>query len=362
MHRMTLLLSTIALAWAALVAGPAPAAAQNEFVIEQPERVVVFGFTAGQLEPYRQTLIEKGLMNEADRWTGGEAHYVQLGDMMLFGDEVLPSLELIHSLAMQAEEAGGRVTLMLGPSLFLSLRGDLSNMPQANYDDMVTEESQARLDARIDRIAEQVWEWNAEYDDEQRRRLNDRFVDWYRRTHHPGAVEFLDAIGPETELGAWLREAPVVMRIGGVVLSNGGVSEDYSEMSLAEINQQVREQAMRDYVWVPRMANMTDPVWWKELTTDDEATAERRAREILMDLGADAMVVAHSPALGESMKRGRVYHLQSGLSTAADQTALIATLEMKPNRWFFTVGPRRFETPAPEPLVPQDTTAADDEG
>lgn len=362
MHRMTLLLSTLALAWAAFVAGPAPASAQNEFVFEQPERVVVFGFTAGQLEPYRQTLIEKGLMNEADQWTGGETHYVQLGDMMLFGDEVLPSLELIHSLAMQAEEAGGRVTLMLGPSLFLALRGDLSNIPQANYDDLATEESQARLDERVDRLAEQMWEWNEQYDDEQRRRLNDRFIDYYRRTHHLGVIEFMDAIGPDTELGAWLRRAPAVIRIGDVVLSNGGVSEDYSEMSLAEINERVREQAMRDYVWVPRMANMTDPVWWKELTTARPDELEPRVREILTNLGADAMVVAHSPALGESMKRGRVYHLQSGLSTAADQTALIATLEIKPNIWFFTVGPRRFETQPPEPLVPQDAAAPDDQG
>ena len=304
-------------------------------------------------------------MNEADQWTGGETHYVQLGDMLLFGDEILPSLELIHSLAIQAEEAGGRVTLMLGPSLFLALRGDLSNIPRESYTDLAGEDAQARLEARIDRLAGEHWEWTVEFgfEEEQRRRLNDRFIDYYRRTHHPGAVEFMDAIAPDTALGAWLRQAPAVIRIGDIVLANGGVSEDYSEMPLAEINRKVLEQATRDFVWVPRMANQSDPVWWKELTTEEPQTAARRAAEILRNLGADAMIVAHSPVLGESMKRGPVYHLQSGLTTAADQQALIATLEIKPDEWSFTVGPRRFRTSVPTPLTPrEDTTAADDEG
>jgi hypothetical protein len=172
----------------------------------------------------------------------------------------------------------------------------------------------------------------------------------------------MEAIGPDTELGAWLRESPAVVRVGNLVLANGGVSEKYSTRSIADINRSMMEDATRDSVWVPKMADLEAPIWWKELSTESEASLGGRVDTILENLGADALVVAHSPALGESMKRGRVYHIQSGLSADASQEALIATLEVNPQRWIFTVGARKFATEAPAPMAPKTPEAPDDAG
>ncbi|MFG0275220.1 MAG: hypothetical protein ACF8QF_09200 [Phycisphaerales bacterium] len=364
MHRITTLLTTLVACAAAALAGPAPATAATDATFAMPERLVVLGFTAGQLDPLRATLIEKNLIDEEGHWIGGSAHYVQLGDVMLFGDEVLPSLEMIHRLSQEASEAGGRVTFVLGPSLYMALRRDISNIPRENYDPMATEGSDARLEAVLDTLLEQLWEYNADQEESVRKRLRQNYADYYRRTHFPGAVEFMDAMGPDTELGQWLRQSPAVLRIGDLVLANGGVSEKYSSMSIDEINRLMLEDATSDTVWVPKMADLEAPLWWKELSSESEGNMIPSVRRILEELGADAMVVAHSPRLGESMLRvdNRVYHLQSGLSADADQEALIATLEVTPQRWLFTVGARKFETQAPRPTTPAPPQAPDDEG
>ena len=63
MHRFTLLVTTMAVALAALLAAPTSAHAQAPVLRPMPERLVVLGFTAGQLNPLRLTLQEKGLID-----------------------------------------------------------------------------------------------------------------------------------------------------------------------------------------------------------------------------------------------------------------------------------------------------------
>jgi hypothetical protein len=362
MHRITTLLTTLVACAAALLAGPAPATAELAATYPMPERLVVLGFTAGQVGPLRATLIEKDLIDEEGRWIGGAAHYIQLGDVLLFGDEVLPSLEMIHRLSREASEAGGRVTFVLGPSLYFALRKDISNIPRENYESMATEGSDAKLEGMLDTLLEQLWAYNADQNEEVRKTLRQNYADYYRRTHFPGAVEFMAALGPDTELGQWLRESPAVVRVGDLVLANGGVSEKFSTMSIEDINRMMMEDATRGTVWVPKMADLEAPIWWKELSTESEGNLARRVETILENLDAAALVVAHSPALGESLKRGRVYHIQSGLSPDASQEALIATLEVNPQRWLFTVGARKFVTEAPAPMTPPAPEAPDDAG
>lgn len=365
MFRIASVVGAAALIGIGLLASPMPAAAQadqEQYAFDRPERLIIAGFNAGQLAPFREMLLEKGLINEQDQWTGGSAHFVQAGDMLLFGDEVLESLRLLHSLAEQAQEDGGRVTLIMGPSLFMALRDDISNIPASNYRGMATDESEAKFEAHLSALLEELWEYNEQYEEQLRQRLGKDYDDYYRRTHEVGAVEFLEAIGAETELGAWLRTAPAVIRVGGVLISNGGVSEQYAAMSLEKINETIRQRALRDYVWVPKMVDGDSPVWWKELSTQPAESLQKSVESTLSKFGARAMAVAHSPSLGESMKRGRVYHIQSGLTPDERQTALIATLEVIEDRWFFTVGERKFLTQPPEPLVPEPAPAPDDAG
>lgn len=344
------LLRTLLGAAIALGAGARIAEAQGEFKFPMPERLIVAGSTSGEIEPLLETLREKGLIDEAEAWAGGQTHYVQLGDVMLLGDDVLPSLRLLHRLSKEAEVAGGRVTMVLGPSQVMAIRGDIANVPPSNYADLATEGSEAKLEARLDRMLEELWDYNANFDEEMRKSLRASYAEYYRRTHQPGAAEFLEQIGPDTELGAWLRSSPAVIAVGELILSNGGVSLEYSAMSIEEINAKVRSEEIRDFVWVPKMVDLKSPVWWKELSTEPDGTFTEDIDEALSNLGARGMVVAHSPKLGEPMKRGRVYHVQSGFRRSGDNEGLIATLEATAARWTFSVGSRAFEAPPPAPI------------
>jgi hypothetical protein len=142
--------------------------------------------------------------------------------------------------------------------------------------------------------------------------------------------------------GSWLRHLNVAIKINDVVFVHGGISEEYSKWGLQEINDRYRLEL--DKVWQefqrpgsrPSIVPLSivyrgeSPLWYRELATVPEEDLKEEVDAILGNLGAKAMIIAHTPTIPRrpiDMQRfgGRVWIVDTGIARVygGPATALI---------------------------------------
>jgi hypothetical protein len=189
---------------------------------------------------------------------------------------------------------------------------------------MATEESQKRLDERLERWLEELWEFNSNFPEERRQKLRENFARFYKKANRPGSMEFMDLYAEGTELGDWLRSSNTVIRINDILYASGGLHPIYGDIPLERINAYYRDKVNKDSVFVPVMLDLkAGPAEWMGLSDQrsQEVTLED-VNEVLAKHGARLLVVGHSPSrFGETMLRGRVVHVDCGFLSPNEQTA-----------------------------------------
>jgi len=215
-------------------------------------RVVAVGDVHGDFDALVSILREAGLIDGANRWSGGNATLVQTGDLLDRGIQVLEVMDLMMSLQKEAAEQGGRVVVLLGNHEAWSFLGDFHDTSSATYAAFAVEESVQRQ-AEAYRDYERWWKhhgkklegsanWFAFQDEE----------DWLE-SHPPGFVEYLEAIGPAGRYGQWLRSLPMVAKVGDTIFVHGGINRELASSSLGEINRRARSEILELDRCVPEM-------------------------------------------------------------------------------------------------------------
>jgi hypothetical protein len=120
---------------------------------------------------------------------------VLVGDFVDRGEQQTEVLWLIYALEEKAKMAGGYVHFILGNHEIMNLSGDL-------------------------------------------RYLNPKYAD-------VSAIlgqSYMELLGPETELGRWLRTKNIMEKVGDIVYAHGGVSPDLIQLdlSLKQVNEMAR--------------------------------------------------------------------------------------------------------------------------
>lgn len=290
-----------------------PADLDTPCEFEQADRVVVIGSVVGNVNRLRVLLQALGLTDGRGGWTGEDTVLVQMGN--LFGrDSVDEPVRLLMSLEEQAAEAGGAVHVLLGRTDVQTLRGDLSHLTrytepalyQERYAD--DEESVARRDA----IAERLLAQQAKFNEGERwfDRLRTDYKNFLDEHLEPGAAELLALIAPETEMGDWLRSRNAAIRIGDVLYSHAGVSPDYAEMSLMDLNNMTREQVRDISLLFPVMLDMKDPVWWPDAAAKPYVAIEQDLEWTLYQHETPMMAIAMSQR-DSADRRGRLIYSES---------------------------------------------------
>jgi hypothetical protein len=155
----------------ALEAPAAPAA-----VAPMPAKVAVLSDIEGNKVFLDAALAKLGVTGPDGRWAYGANHLVVVGDAVDRGRDVFAVLWQLHQLALQAQAAGGNVTLVLGNHEQYVMRGNLSR-------------------AHPEHI------------------------------HSAGQMGgFAQSYAAGTVIGDWLRSQPVVLQLGDVLFAHGGIS------------------------------------------------------------------------------------------------------------------------------------------
>lgn len=159
-----------------------------------PSRLLILSDVEGNKAYLDRALRHLGVVDAQGRWSFGENHVVIAGDSVDRGRDVFAVLWGLHNLARQARAAGGQLHFLLGNHEQYILRGNTSR-------------------AHPDHL--------------------------YALAQMGGPVA---AFGGDTVVGNWLRQQPVVLKIGKVLITHGGIGPMVlkHQLTLDQINDGMR--------------------------------------------------------------------------------------------------------------------------
>lgn len=251
--------------------------------------VVAVGDVHGDLAATREVLRRAGLIDEADRWIGGNAVLVQTGDQLDRGDDEPEILLLFDRLAAEAKAAGGAVYALLGNHEIMNVLGDLRYVTDEGFRDFPLPEG-AKLPPEVAELPPKV---------------------------RGRAYAFAPG-------GPWARRLAgrnVVVVVGDTVFVHGGVLPEHVDADLAELNRVTRAFLAGDRSKGPevlgRLMAADSPVWTRAYGDGDDPRMCATLDAALTKLGAARMVVGHTVQRSggiTSACNGRLYRIDVGLA------------------------------------------------
>ncbi len=251
-----------------------------------------------------------------------------MGDIMDRGPDARKILDLLMSLEKEARAAGGRVHVLLGNHEELNITGLVFRYPEymtrEQFLSFLPEDYRRKKEEDLQKAILRM-----------RRKRENRFTEedlvnefWNRlqadeTAQHQYLVHFND------KYGSWLIDQNAVIKINDIVFVHGGISEKYSQMGIEKINSQLRlelsdyrraaERGTEPLFNPPEILYKGDgPLWHRDLASvpEDEMAAE--LDRILKNLGANHIVIAHTPKIPSEaeMKRfgGKVWIVDTGIA------------------------------------------------
>ncbi len=294
--------------------GAAPAASCE---VDQVERIVAVGDVHGAYDRLLAILRAAAVIDTRNRWIGGRTHLVQTGDVLDRGPDSRQALEFLRRLAGDAERQGGKVHALIGNHEVMRLLGDFRYVVPGEYARFTSPDSEATRRAILDK-----------YPADQRARLE---------AETPlGMIEMIRAMGPDQDLGKYLRSLDTVVRINGIVFLHGGISPSVASMTCTEINETVRREIGPDFDKTKAAPSQSlaaredGPLWYRGLATEPDGFAPE-VKKILAVQQARAIVVGHSVVPGTIRARfdNTVFLIDTGMQPAYLPDGRASALEIR---------------------------------
>lgn len=262
------------------------------------ERLVAIGDLHADLPQTLAVLRLAGLVDDAGRWSGGTATFVQTGDTTDRGPDSKEVLELMERLTGEAAAAGGRVVVLLGNHEVMNLMDD--------------------------------WRYVSEGD------LADFGGETQRR----------DAFSEAGALGKYLRGLGIVAVIDGTAFAHGGITPQYAALGEAGLNGLV--PAVLAGSAPPDALGDDSPIWFRGYLQGEDPAACADLAKALRSLKARRMVVGHTTQrTGKVATRcgGALLGVDTGISS--HYGGHLAAVELKKgDAWaIYPTGPEDLQDP-----------------
>ncbi len=324
-------------------------------------RIVAVGDVHGSFAGLTSILKETGVVDADLKWAGGTATYIQLGDLFDRGPRVRETLDFLIRIQTEAAAAGGRVECVLGNHETMNLTGFFRDANPEVY--------AAFVDGKSEKRRKKLWSAVKSYRGLTGEPTDDAAMAAWMVEHPVGWVEYAEALEPGGVYGRWLRTLPVAIMIDGALFIHGGLSPQTAGMSVAEINDEVASEmktfdTARRYLVsksiLPPTASVVEvgyavhalmveaeqedstdmvrrhaeqlkpvsgiddwlmmspegPLWFRGPTRWDEELQGDEMAALLDGVGADVMVVGHTPDSEGTIRvrfKDRVFLIDTGM-------------------------------------------------
>ncbi len=284
-------------------------AADDEF--PQPARIVVVGDVHGDFNQFSSVLRSAGLIGAKNKWTGGQTHLVQLGDIPDRGPDTKKIIEFLMELEKQAKKAKGMVHLLIGNHEAMNVYGDLR---------YVIPEEFAAFSSRDAEYRAAAWE---QHESVVKQKTPDALTPEYKakwNAERPnGFFEHRVSFGPGGKFYKWIAGHNAVLKVGDSLFLHAGISPKYAAQERAAMNKQIQEELADFSKLQGGMAMDSEgPLWYRGLAQDEESALAAHVDAVLAKHGVSRIVIGHTPTAGAVLPRfgGKVIMADVGLSKA----------------------------------------------
>ena len=301
-----------------LTSGPADAKAKkiDDYHWTGVERIVAIGDLHGDYGRYIEVMKSAGLIDKGGKWSGGDTHLVQTGDITDRGADSRKIIDHLVKLSKQAKRKGGYVHLLIGNHETMNVVGDLRYVDPGEFKAFATKNS-----ARLQNLQwERQLEWmSANTPDFAELDLEAYRQEWEKQVPL-GWVEHRQAWSLNGEYGKWVENNQVAIQVNDTIFLHGGISEKYCKFSLQSLTEQVIVGMQNtDPTIVTAMNDPLGPVWYRGLAEEDEDNDiySQTLDNILKRYGAKRIVIGHTPTGGVVWPRfdQRVVANDTGIAT-----------------------------------------------
>ena len=204
-------------------------------------RLIAIADIHGAYDEFVGLLQEVGLVDARLQWTGGRTTLVQTGDFLDRGADVRKTMDLLMSLQDQARAAGGEVVVLIGNHEAMNLLGFRDDVNRDVYESFVEKDSQRVLNDATKRYARYLKQ-RAKAKKQKSGAFSAADVEEFQNEHPQGYLEYVTALSRNGRYGRWLRSLPMVAQRGGVLFLHGGLSPEYVDWSIEELNVRMRQE------------------------------------------------------------------------------------------------------------------------
>ncbi|SEK64437.1 Calcineurin-like phosphoesterase [Colwellia chukchiensis] len=232
----------------------------------------------GQYQLMLRLLKNNNIVDQQGHWSFGNGHFVITGDVFDRGDKVTEILWFLYRLEQEAEQAGGKLHLLLGNHEVMVLNGDL-------------------------------------------RYVHDKYLHVSKRLN----IAYQQLYGKGTVLGDWLRTKAVLVKINNMLFTHGGFHPSLvtEQRSLQAINQVFKANLVKAELTTPRsgwseyLHKRNGPIWYRGYFKGSESDKGASAAEIallLKHFDVEHLVVGHtSQSQVTTRYQGKVIAIDSSI-------------------------------------------------
>ncbi len=266
------------------------------------QKVIAIGDLHGDYDAYIELLQEAKLIDQENRWSGGSTILVQTGDVADRGPHSRKIIAHLRQLQNAAKRQGGKVLTLIGNHEAMNMTGDLRYVHPGEYEAFQTRQSRRLRDRAYRANKTQIIKFYRQSDPELSKR---EIKAKWEETYPLGRVEHQAEWGPKGEIGKWVIANPVVALVQDTLFAHGGISADYAELSIDEMNQRARTALLAQDTAPESIINDENgPLWYRGLTerfapaaTDENAASPAEELSIVLSaFGAKRMVIGHTPS------------------------------------------------------------------
>jgi len=318
----------ISIALLLIASSSLPIYAENtECIWTGVNKVVAIGDLHGDYDNFTTILIKTGMVSKELHWKAGKTHLVQTGDVMDRGPHAKKILDLIIRLEKESEKSGGMVHFLIGNHEEMNITGIALEQP--GY--VTPEQFVSFLPDKYRKKKEREFDKSHQGHDSNTNELLKKY--WTQIMENDSRAQRKYIENFNNQYGEWILNHNTVVKINNIIFVHGGISKKFSKWKLENINMRARYELLRiqksRLKSLPLNINLEivfqsdGPYWYRELARQDEKYFKPEVDIIFDNLGAENMVIAHTPKTGitisvENMSRfdKRVWIIDTGISEA----------------------------------------------